>query len=72
MLYYNCPTCGNKLADKQLIYRNEYNEISRNTKMTEEEKDEYLMDLITNVFKLKRYCCKMRIDKGTDETDVLV
>ncbi|ARF10822.1 hypothetical protein Hokovirus_3_95 [Hokovirus HKV1] len=72
MHYYNCTSCGNKIADKILLYRDEYLRISNNNKMTREEKEKHLTEYCKKVLRIKRYCCSFRINTGVDEADLLV
>ena len=59
MLYFRCPTCKNKLADKQISLEKEMVLICDNTKISEQEKDNLKSKLLDKLL-ITRYCCKMR------------
>jgi len=60
MLYISCPTCGYFLGQKTIQYENGKTEICSNPKLTHEQKEKQLSELLLSL-KLRRYCCKMRM-----------
>jgi DNA-directed RNA polymerase subunit N (RpoN/RPB10) len=57
MLYYVCPTCRTKLADKQIPYELSIEKII-NEKISKEKKDEKV-GLLLDELQLVNYCCRM-------------
>lgn len=60
MLYYKCPTCKTVLANKQLLYEKELDNICKNTSLSTTEKDKLKSNIMEKI-ELKNYCCKMRM-----------
>ena len=60
MLYFKCPTCKTVLADKQLIYEKEMELITKNSKLTEDERNDAKRKLLDSL-ELVRYCCRTRM-----------
>lgn len=71
MLYYKCPTCKSILADKQILYDQEAERITEDSKLSEEEKDKLLRELPRKL-KAIRYCCMFRLIRSVDDLKVLV
>jgi DNA-directed RNA polymerase subunit N (RpoN/RPB10) len=65
MLPPKCPTCNKFLADKQILYETEFDEIVKNQdmeKITLEEADKLKIELLNRILPDKdRYCCRMRM-----------
>jgi DNA-directed RNA polymerase subunit N (RpoN/RPB10) len=59
MLYTVCPTCGHLLADIEVEFTIKYDKIT-NSNDDEEKKDKDIQKLFDD-FKVKKYCCKMRL-----------
>jgi DNA-directed RNA polymerase subunit N (RpoN/RPB10) len=59
MLYPVCPTCGHLLADIEVEFTDKYNLII-NGKAEEEKKEKDITKLFEE-YKVKKYCCKMRL-----------
>ena len=59
MLYFKCPTCRTKLADKQLLYEKRLEDIC-NSKDDKQSKDNAKQKLLDEL-ELKRPCCRMRM-----------
>lgn len=63
MLILSCFTCKHLLAHIQIPYEAQLDDIcarEQNEELTSEEANE-LKKALVNSFKLKRYCCKMRL-----------
>jgi len=60
MLYLICPTCGYFLGQKTLEYEQGKEKVCSNPKLTAEEREKELSNLLLGL-KLRRYCCKMRM-----------
>ena len=60
MLYYKCPSCKTLLADKQLPFEKEMDRIVKDTKMSEDEKNDAKRKLLDSL-ELVRYCCRTRM-----------
>ncbi len=60
MLYLTCPTCGYFLGQKTMQYEDGKKDICTNPKLTAEEKEKALSQLLLGLG-LRRYCCKMRM-----------
>jgi DNA-directed RNA polymerase subunit N (RpoN/RPB10) len=59
MLYARCPSCGLKLADKEVAYEKGLLMICDNPKLSDDERDKQKRILV-NSLGLKRWCCKQR------------
>jgi len=60
MLYSTCPTCGYFLAQIIIEWETKSKEICDNPNNTKEEKEK-LKEKLLKTFKIRRYCCRMRI-----------
>lgn len=60
MLYFKCPTCKTILANKQIELENGLDEICKNTKLSDAQKDEEKGKLLDKL-QIKRQCCRIRI-----------
>ena len=60
MLYTICPTCGHLLADIELEFTDKYDKIVENKDMDENKKSKEIEKLFLD-YKIKKYCCKMRL-----------
>ena len=60
MLYLTCPTCGYFLGQKTMQYEDGKKDICTNPKLTAEQKEKALSELLLRLG-LRRYCCKMRM-----------
>lgn len=60
MLYMTCPTCGYFIGQITVEYEEKKSNICDNPSLTQEEKDKQVSELLQS-FKLRRYCCKMRV-----------
>lgn len=62
MLYLRCPTCRNKLGDKQLPFEKGLKEICNNENISEEDKRKKKYELLDKIgLKKDMICCRMRI-----------
>ena len=59
MLYPVCPTCGHLLADIEVDFTDKYNTII-NGKSEDEKKEKDIIKLFEE-YKVKKYCCRMRL-----------
>lgn len=60
MLYFRCPTCKTELANKQIPYEEEMKKIENNDKLSENEKDQLKMGLLSKL-EVNNICCRMRV-----------
>ena len=60
MLYFKCPTCKTVLADKQLLYEKEMDRLTKDSKLTDDERNDAKRKLLDSL-ELKRYCCRTRM-----------
>ncbi len=56
----NCPTCGYFLGQINIAYEDGKNRICNNPQLSSEDKEKELSKLLLS-FKIRRYCCKMRL-----------
>ena len=70
MLYFKCPTCRTNLANKELIFEEEMNNITNDPKLSKEQKDKLKIELLDKL-QLKRYCCRMRILTYIDNIKII-
>jgi DNA-directed RNA polymerase subunit N (RpoN/RPB10) len=59
-MYNSCPSCNKKLCFINNKWLVESEKICNNPKLNTKEKEVMLQELLLS-FKLKRYCCKMRV-----------
>ena len=71
MLYMVCPTCGYLLGQKVIIYENGKEDICKNPKLTNNDKEQELTKLLLSL-NLRRYCCKMRMMSYTDSVKNII
>lgn len=71
MLIPKCPTCKTRLADKQIPYTIELSRICSMKDISEEEREQLKMKLLTDL-ELLRLCCKMRILTFKNLPDLLI
>lgn len=60
MLYSSCPTCGFSLCLIIEEWETKSKEICNNPNYTKNEKEKFKERLLKS-FKLRRYCCRMRL-----------
>jgi len=60
MLYFKCPTCKTKLANRELYLENELELINNDVKTDAQTKSKLRSELIKKL-ELPRYCCRARI-----------
>ena len=60
MLYFKCPTCKTILANKQIPFEKGLEQIEKNTKLSEHDKDLAKRELLDDL-QVERYCCRMRM-----------
>lgn len=70
MLYLKCPTCKNILGNKEIPFCTEYDKISENKNLTDNEKLKEIINLYSKLG-IERYCCKMRIKTFTKIIDIV-
>ncbi len=70
MIYFRCPTCKTLLANKQLVYEERMKNISKNSKLSYEEKDKAGRALLDEL-QLIRPCCRMRFIRHVPLIDVI-
>jgi DNA-directed RNA polymerase subunit N (RpoN/RPB10) len=86
MLYPVCPTCGRLLADIEVEFSEKYNKIlakglhspsgitmndkKGGSKKDSEDKNE--MDKLFNEYRIKKYCCKMRLISYFDHVKYII
>lgn len=69
MLPPKCFTCGHIMADLELEYEEELENIDNNIKFNDEEKNDAKRNLVNKLLPLrwkKRYCCRMRLISYVD------
>ena len=76
MLYPVCPTCGHLLADIELEFTEKYNKIIEEENKKEVKGNANIKDnsieKLFNEFKIKKYCCKMRLISFFDHIKVII
>lgn len=76
MLYPVCPTCGHLLADIELEFTEKYNKIIEEENKKEIKGNANIKDnsieKLFNEFKIKKYCCKMRLISYFDHIKVII
>ena len=60
MLYMTCPTCGFFIGQKTIEYENKKKEICDNPKLSKEERENQISNLLKSLG-IRRYCCRMRL-----------
>tara|TARA_B100000161_G_C33546563_1_gene413349 strand:- start:1824 stop:2051 length:228 start_codon:yes stop_codon:yes gene_type:complete len=65
MNYSSCPTCYFFIGNLIEEFENEKEKICSNSKLTEEEQEKEISNLLRNL-KVRRYCCRMRIMTNKD------
>lgn len=60
MHYNSCPSCGFNLCFVNNKWLVESDKICNNPKFNTKDKEKMLQELLLS-FKLRRYCCKMRV-----------
>ena len=71
MPYITCPTCGNLLGDRMLLYKKEMLKIDNNDKLTLKQRIKE-REKLPKKFGLTRYCCIMRVISSIDYADIIV
>ena len=71
MLYPVCPTCGFLLADKEVEFEEELNNICTNEKLDEKQKEIEITKLIKKIG-IERYCCKMRLISYVNQAKLII
>lgn len=66
-----CFSCGHLLADIQIPYERDIEEIINNNKLTNEEKDEQKSQLLDK-YNIKRYCCRSRVITYVKLIDIII
>jgi len=66
LIYPICPSCGEKLSNKQIPYEEEYKKLCDNDKLTDAEKANMQQKLLEDTLCVKNYCSKMRITTHID------
>jgi len=76
MLYPICPTCGHLLADIELEFTEKYNKLIEDDNKKElkggANMKENSIEKLFDEFKIKKYCCKMRLISYFDHVKVIV
>jgi DNA-directed RNA polymerase subunit N (RpoN/RPB10) len=70
MLYYKCPTCKTVLANKQPIFEKEMKRITKDNKLSEDEKNNEKRKLLDSL-ELIRYCCRARMLSYVDQIQIV-
>ena len=70
MLYPTCPTCGHLLADIEVEFTEKYNKIT--TSKDANEKKEADIEKLFTEFRVKKYCCRMRLISYFDNVKVII
>jgi len=80
MLYIRCPTCGDLLGDKQVVYEERMKEICESIGVDDDivsqgnldKNEEYKRkrQLVVNEL-CTRYCCKMRLMNYVDKVRLI-
>ena len=70
MIYSSCPTCGFFIGNLVEDFEKSKNEICSDIKVTEEEQEQKISQLLKNL-KVRRYCCRMRMISFVDQTFIM-
>ena len=60
MLYFRCPTCRTILANKQVLFEEELDNICKNDKLSKKESDAAKQNLLDRL-ELRNMCCRPRM-----------
>ena len=71
MLYFKCPTCRTRLADKQLIYEKELEKACNDPKLHGQSLEDAKSNILDRL-ELKRPCCRMRTMTYNRLIDIIV
>ena len=71
MLYVTCPSCGFFIGQKISEYEEKKKDICTNPKLTKEDRDKQLSELLLSL-NLRRYCCKMRVMSYCDLVNIII
>jgi DNA-directed RNA polymerase subunit N (RpoN/RPB10) len=71
MSYVICPSCGHLLADIEIEFTDKYNKIVENKELDEKKKEKEIEKLFEE-FKVKKYCCRMRLISYFDPAKVII
>ena len=78
MLYPVCPTCGRLLGDIEVEFTEKYNKLISNEFIVKKggsakDKDsEKEIEKLFNEYKIKKYCCKMRLISYFDHIKYII
>lgn len=70
MLYIKCPSCKNLLGNKEIPFREEFDKICNNDKLTDEQKKEQITKIYPKIG-VTDYCCKMRLATYFDQIEIV-
>ncbi len=71
MIYSSCPTCGFFIGNLVEDFEKSKNEICSDIKVTEEEQEQKISQLLKNL-KVRRYCCRMRLMTCKDMVEEII
>jgi len=60
MIYTKCPTCKQMLSHIMVDYEEKMNKINNDPDMSKQEIELQKQNIVNN-YKLRRYCCNMRL-----------
>lgn len=69
-MYFRCPTCGTSFAKRYVKWKTETMKIKKNSKLTEEEKNKKIYELLDELH-LYKMCCRMRMITQSDLTELI-
>ena len=83
MVYMCCPTCGDLLANKQIVYENElkkacekynisYEDIASGNVDFNEKFKKMRQDIINELCLKDRYCCKINLMTNIDTVKIII
>lgn len=70
MLYIKCPSCRTILANKQLPFEEGIEQICKDDKLLDEQKNEKKEELLDKL-EIKNICCRMRILTYVKEIEII-